>query len=162
MDDLLKSHEKYIAKGVKYMETQNPHTVVLTCSDSRVIPEYIFDQDIGNFFTLRVAGNVLDDVVCESIEYAVAHFNVQRIIVMGHEKCGAVKATLDHYDNHDSKLINIIKRGINKSDEYNAAIKKNTLKQAKSISQHFKSVQVFAYVYKLNGELEHLKRFLTN
>lgn len=74
---------------------QHPYAVVVTCSDSRVPPELIFDQALGNIFVIRVAGNVLDAVALGSIEYAVEHLNTKLIVVMGHEKCGAVKATVD-------------------------------------------------------------------
>jgi carbonic anhydrase len=75
---------------------QDPFAVILTCADSRVIPELIFDQSIGDLFVIRVAGNILDDSVLASIEYAVAVLRIRLIVVMGHEGCGAVKAAIDH------------------------------------------------------------------
>jgi carbonic anhydrase len=69
---------------------QQPHTVILSCMDSRVPPEIIFDQGIGNIFVLRVAGNVEDDNVLGSMEYAVEHSGSKLIVVMGHNHCGAV------------------------------------------------------------------------
>lgn len=74
---------------------QSPFAVVLTCSDSRVPPEIIFDQGIGDIFVLRVAGNVVDDLVIGSIEYAVAHLSVRLILVLGHNNCGAVNAAIE-------------------------------------------------------------------
>jgi carbonic anhydrase len=73
---------------------QHPSAVVLSCSDSRVPPEYIFDQGLGDLFVVRVAGNVADPVALGSIEYAVEHLHVPLVIVMGHDNCGAVSATL--------------------------------------------------------------------
>lgn len=73
---------------------QKPQAVVLTCSDSRVPPEIIFDQGLGDLFVVRTAGNVADAVAIASIEYAVAHLGVRLILVLGHESCGAVAATL--------------------------------------------------------------------
>ena len=73
---------------------QTPFAVVLTCSDSRVAPELYFDQGIGSQFVIRNAGNVLDDHVIGSIEYAVEHLHVGLIVVVGHAKCGAVAATV--------------------------------------------------------------------
>ncbi|HEV2695871.1 MAG TPA: carbonic anhydrase [Verrucomicrobiae bacterium] len=73
---------------------QNPFAIVLTCSDSRVAPELVFDQGLGDLFVIRNAGNVLDDHVIGSIEYAVDHLHVPLIIVVGHEKCGAVSAAV--------------------------------------------------------------------
>ncbi len=73
---------------------QQPHTIVLSCSDSRVPPELVFDQGLGELFTVRVAGNVLGAATVASIEYAVEHLGSRLIVVMGHESCGAVKAAL--------------------------------------------------------------------
>lgn len=74
---------------------QEPFAVVLTCSDSRVVPEVLFDMGLGDIFGIQVAGNVLDDVVLGSIEYAVAHLNTKLVMVLGHEKCGAVTAAVE-------------------------------------------------------------------
>lgn len=73
---------------------QKPHAIVLSCADSRVPPEIIFDQALGEIFTIRVAGEALDSSVIASIEYAVEHLGSKLLIVMGHTQCGAVKATL--------------------------------------------------------------------
>lgn len=75
---------------------QRPFAVVLSCSDSRVPPELIFDQTLGKLFVIRVAGNVLDDDTIGSIEYAIEHFHSSLIVVMGHENCGAIKAAIDN------------------------------------------------------------------
>ncbi|MGE0076464.1 MAG: carbonic anhydrase [Bacteroidales bacterium] len=69
---------------------QKPHSVVIACMDSRVPPEIIFDQGIGNIFSIRVAGNVEDENVLGSLEYAVEHTGSKLIVVMGHSHCGAV------------------------------------------------------------------------
>jgi carbonic anhydrase len=71
---------------------QHPHAIVLSCSDSRVPPEIVFDQKLGEVFTVRTAGEVIDDSVIGSIEYAVEHLGSRLILVMGHTQCGAVKA----------------------------------------------------------------------
>jgi len=73
---------------------QAPFAIVLTCSDSRVAPELFFDQGLGDLFVIRNAGNVLDDHVIGSIEYAVEHLHASLVIVVGHEKCGAVSAAV--------------------------------------------------------------------
>ncbi|MFA7227525.1 MAG: carbonic anhydrase [Melioribacteraceae bacterium] len=73
---------------------QNPFAVILTCSDSRVPPEIIFDQGLGDLFVIRTAGNLVDDIGLGSIEYAVEHLGVQLIVVLGHERCGAVEAAI--------------------------------------------------------------------
>ncbi len=71
---------------------QYPFAAILGCADSRVSPELIFDQDQGDLFVVRVAGNILDAGGLASLEYAVAHLQVRLIMVFGHEHCGAVKA----------------------------------------------------------------------
>lgn len=75
---------------------QKPFAIIVTCSDSRVAPEYIFDQGLGELFVVRVAGNVLNDVVMGSVEYAADHLGVQLVVMLGHEKCGAVAAAVEH------------------------------------------------------------------
>lgn len=73
---------------------QHPFAVVLGCADSRVPPELLFDQGLGDMFVVRDAGNVIDDEILGSIEYAVEHLGVQLVMVLGHEKCGAVSAAV--------------------------------------------------------------------
>lgn len=80
---------------------QHPFAVILCCSDSRVPPEIIFDQGLGDLFVVRTAGNIVDDVVLGSIEYGAEHLDIPLLVVLGHEKCGAVKATVEaHGDVH--------------------------------------------------------------
>ena len=73
---------------------QHPFACILSCSDSRVPPEIVFDEGLGDLFVVRVAGNIVDNAVTGSIEYAVEHLGTPVVVVMGHEKCGAVQATL--------------------------------------------------------------------
>src|SRR6266436_6545037 len=73
-------------------KSQHPFAVIVSCSDSRVPPEIVFDQGLGDLFIFRVAGNVIDDHGLGSIEYAVDHLNVRLIVVLGHQSCGAVQA----------------------------------------------------------------------
>lgn len=74
---------------------QHPFAVVLGCADSRVSPELLFDQGLGDLFVVRVAGNIVDDAILGSIEYAVEHLGTKLIVVLGHEKCGAVSAAIE-------------------------------------------------------------------
>jgi carbonic anhydrase len=76
----------------KLASGQSPYVIVLSCSDSRVSPEVIFDQNLGDLFVVRTAGNVADPVALGSIEYAVDHIHSPLLVVMGHTKCGAVTA----------------------------------------------------------------------
>src|SRR5258705_12468477 len=78
--------------------SQPPSTVVFGCADSRVAAEIIFDQGLGDMFVVRTAGHVIDSAVLGSIEYAVTVLNVPLIVVLGHDSCGAVKATLSAID----------------------------------------------------------------
>ncbi|MCK5072881.1 MAG: carbonic anhydrase [Bacteriovoracaceae bacterium] len=77
---------------------QNPFVTILTCSDSRVPPELIFDRGIGDLFVIRNAGNILDDVTIGTIEYAVEHLKTPLVVILGHQDCGAVKATIQGGD----------------------------------------------------------------
>lgn len=71
---------------------QKPYAVIVSCSDSRVIPEYIFSAGIGELFVVRVAGNVIDSHQLGSIEYALEHLGCRLVVVLGHTRCGAVSA----------------------------------------------------------------------
>jgi carbonic anhydrase len=76
-------------------KAQHPFAVVVCCSDSRLSPELIFDQGIGDLFVIRTAGNIISNIEMGSIEYAVEHLEAKLIVVMGHENCGAVKAFVE-------------------------------------------------------------------
>jgi carbonic anhydrase len=76
-------------------KSQKPYAIILTCSDSRLPPEIIFDKGLGEIFVVRVAGNIADPVVLGSIEYAAEHLGSPLVMVLGHERCGAVTATVD-------------------------------------------------------------------
>lgn len=78
---------------------QAPWAIVLSCADSRVVPELAFDAGLGELFILRVAGNIANTDTIASIEYAVAHLGTGVIVVLGHESCGAVGAALQGGDN---------------------------------------------------------------
>ena len=82
------------ARRAEVSTAQHPVAVVVGCADSRVPPEAIFGQGIGNLFVIRVAGNVVDDTVLGSIEYAVDHLGATLVVVLGHERCGAVEAAV--------------------------------------------------------------------
>ncbi len=77
------------------VDGQHPFACVLGCADSRVPPEIVFDDGLGDIFTIRTAGEVLDSSVIGSIEYAVEHLHVPLVVVLGHANCGAVSATID-------------------------------------------------------------------
>ncbi|MDU3802269.1 carbonic anhydrase [Paraclostridium bifermentans] len=114
---------------------QKPYAVILTCSDSRVVPENIFYTGLGELFVIRVAGNVVDDTVLGSIEYAITKLDVPLVVVMGHDDCGAVKVASEK--NINGKLETIVKKikpsyekaklqGGSQEEIYNNAAKFNT------------------------------------
>jgi carbonic anhydrase len=86
------------ARQKELVEGQHPFAVILGCADSRVPPELLFDQGLGDLFVIRVAGNIVDDAILGSIEYAVVHLRTKLILVLGHEKCGAVSAAIEGGD----------------------------------------------------------------
>lgn len=86
----LKKIKEYAQKG------QSPKAVILCCSDSRAPVEMIFDQDIGDLFVIRVAGNIVAPSLVGSVEFAISTFGTSLIVVMGHTECGAIQATLEY------------------------------------------------------------------
>jgi len=91
------------ARRAEVAKGQHPFASVLACSDSRTPPEIIFDRGLGDIFTVRVAGNVADQVVIESLDYSVKHLGVRVVMVLGHRRCGAVIAAVEGHeeDNED-------------------------------------------------------------
>ena len=159
---------------------QNPHSIVLSCIDSRVVVEQVFDQALGDIFVARVAGNFVNTDIAASMEYACGVAGSKLIVVLGHEGCGAVKAACDNVElgNITSLLSNItpavdVVKGSASSPHdstnstfVNAAIDENvtqTIDQIRSISPILKDledkgqIQIKGGVYKLaSGEVEWL------
>ena len=96
--DMPEHPSQSIADRARLTRGQKPTAVLFGCADSRVAAEIIFDQGLGNMFVVRTAGHVFDSAVLGSIEYAVTVLNVPLIVVLGHDSCGAVKATLGALD----------------------------------------------------------------
>jgi len=94
----------------EHAEHQYPPVTVLSCADSRVPPELIFDHSIGDLFVVRVAGNVVDEFALASIEYAIVKGYTKLIVVMGHERCGAVEAAIDGTKLPSDALNNLVAR----------------------------------------------------
>ncbi len=89
-------------------DKQNPFSVIITCSDSRIPPTIIFDQGLGDLFIIRLAGQVLTKEAIGSIEYAVEHLNVKLVMILGHNNCGAVKAAMSDYSNEGENLKSLL------------------------------------------------------
>lgn len=111
---------------------QHPIAIVLSCADSRVTPEVVFDQGLGDLFSIRVAGNVPTDDVIASMEYAVEHLGSRLIVVMGHQRCGAVEAAMKGgaADGHLPVLLDWIKPAVEmarsvKEDPLDFAVRAN-------------------------------------
>ena len=103
LQQLLDGNRRYVSNAAEHPDQrpsaadQHPIAAILSCSDSRVPPEIIFDQGIGTIFVSRVAGNTYNNLVLESLAYSVMHLGVRLIVVMGHDQCGAVKAAISSY-----------------------------------------------------------------
>jgi len=97
--------------------TQHPHATILSCADSRVVPEIIFDQGLGDLFDIRVAGNVASDIELASIEYAAEHLHSPLVVIMGHQKCGAVTAAAESGEaaGHLPSLLALIRPAIERA-----------------------------------------------
>jgi carbonic anhydrase len=138
---------EYSSQIKKHISGQNPKIAVLACADSRVVPEFIFNKNIGELFVVRVAGNVaMDSSIITSLEYAVNHLNVSHLIILGHTHCRAVKASEESKDDsialfeeikkcfslNNNHIIGNIKRQHNllfqRSDVISNAVKNDKLK----------------------------------
>jgi carbonic anhydrase len=82
------------AKRAETAQAQHPFAIILACADSRTGPEIIFDENIGDLFVIRTAGNLVDEHALGSVEYAVEHLGTRLVVVLGHQRCGAVTAAL--------------------------------------------------------------------
>jgi len=96
---------------------QNPHAEILSCADSRVPPEIIFDQGLGDLFVVRVAGNVATDTELGSLEYGAEHLHIPLLVVLGHESCGAVTAAVQGGppEAHIATLVKLIQPAVDKT-----------------------------------------------
>ncbi len=147
---------------------QNPYAVVVSCFDSRVTPNIVFNAGLGEIFDIRLAGNVVDDDALGSIEYGVAHANAPLIVVMGHESCGAVTAAYNKYtkgtavEGNIEEIVEEIEPSINKDKTLDDAIHTNVTNVANEIKndQIIKKlidsgkVKVVEAYYSLDGKVE--------
>jgi carbonic anhydrase len=107
-----------VARRAELATSQHPFAVVLGCADSRTSPEMLFDQGLGDLFVTREAGNVIDDHTLGTIEYAVEHLHVSLVVVLGHERCGAIAAARETIaihgkaDGHIDSLVQAIKPAV--------------------------------------------------
>ena len=111
---------------------QAPYALVVTCSDSRIVPDAVFSAGLGDLFVIRVAGNVIDAHQLGSIEYACKHLGTQLVVVMGHDHCGAVEAALHDDPNDDPEgfieyILDEVKRAIGEETDPLRASELNVL-----------------------------------
>lgn len=143
IERLLEGNRRYVRGRLKcfsrrrnFQTNQKPYAAILSCSDSRVIPERIFDTGPGDLFVARVAGNVFNEDIYASFEYALKCLGTRVIIVLGHSGCGAVEAALGKTTccsgslNCMPSLISKIKKGIKVGSEPDVAIRDNACHQA--------------------------------
>lgn len=111
--------KNFIVQREELAKAQNPHTIVVTCSDSRVSPEYIFDAGLGELFVIRAAGNVVDSVGLGTIEFAVKNFQPKQIVVMAHTSCAAVAAAVNGKteSNYINSILNLIFPAVDKAKQ---------------------------------------------
>ena len=155
--------DDYATLRKQLSDGQQPFAVVLCCSDSRVAPEIIFDQKLGDLFVIRNAGNVVDKHVLGSIEYAVEHLETSLVVVMGHSSCGAVTAT--HKGETLPANIMALAKHIRPSIDTSCCIDDNARRHAKRMAKliqgdpvvHHLHTQVTAAFYDLrSGKVEWL------
>lgn len=126
---------------------QAPWAIILSCADSRVVPELTFDTGLGELFVIRVAGNIANKATLASIEYAVAHLDVNLIVVMGHESCGAVTAAMaegDAESNNLKHLLDYIQPAIAacpQAQNVNEVVKKNAELTAEALAANSAIIQ---------------------
>lgn len=170
--EMLEKNDLGAARRQELASGQKPFAVVLTCADSRLTPEFIFNQGLGDLFVVRVAGNIVDPFELGSIEYAVEHLHVPLIVLLGHEKCGAVEAALgeEKPPGNLGKLIAEVNIGkdlpAGKDAALAAAIKNNVVHQTRLLTERSdiikehvakKEVRIVSGVYQLgSGNVEWL------
>jgi carbonic anhydrase len=110
---------------------QKPFAIIVGCSDSRIPPEILFDQGIGDLFVIRLAGNIVDDAALGSIEYAVDHLGTRLVVVLGHEKCGAVTAAAGGGEAHGhiSSIVDLIQLAVVRAKDLSGNLVDNAIRE---------------------------------
>ena len=159
----LSDKDSYIEDRKRLSEGQHPFAVVLCCSDSRVAPEIIFDQKLGDLFVIRNAGNVIDKHVLGSIEYAVEHLGTSLVVVMGHSCCGAVTATHlgETLPDNIMAIARRIRPSINTTDGIDDNARRHAARMARWIQRdplvkHLNALVVSAFYDLESGKVEWL------
>lgn len=133
---------------------QKPYAVIVTCSDSRVIPEYIFSAGIGELFVIRVAGNVIDNHQLGSIEYAAEHLGCKLVVVLGHTQCGAVGAAVKQNTGYVKFITDEISRAIcGETDAVKASVLniKQSVRKIKELLKETEGLQICGALYRTDS-----------
>ena len=149
-DNALKQRRDELVKG------QYPEVLVITCSDSRVVPEMIFDCSLGDIFVIRTAGNVINEGELATVEYAIEHLKVKRIVVLGHTHCGAIHTTIkEETGMYLEPILGRIKKNIGDTHDELSASKINALKEVEYIKEKFPTYKgvVEAKIYDIENSL---------
>ena len=156
-------HDNALLRRLTSEQGQHPYAVVVTCSDSRVIPEDIFMCGIGELFTIRVAGNVMGRHQLGSIEYAAGHLGCRLVLILGHTGCGAIHATISRATGGFVQTITEeIRRAIGEEQDENAATYKNVLRSMRIVKSAFEGKAGFEEVAVLGGVYDiESKRLIT-
>src|SRR5216110_140892 len=146
------------ARRKETVQGQHPFAIIVGCADSRTPPELIFDQNLGDLFVVRTAGNLVDDYALGSIEYAVEHLGTRLIVVLGHERCGAVTAALSggSAPGHINSLVRDIQPAVvaskgKKGDALDNAIHENDAEVAAKIRKQAELGDLAAQVRIIEG-----------
>lgn len=145
-DKKLENRRNELVKG------QHPKLLVITCSDSRVVPEFIFNATLGEIFVIRTAGNVINEGELATVEYAIEHLKVEHIVVLGHTHCGAIHATImGEQGKYMDPILNRIKHNIGTIQDELVATLINAEKEANFIREKFPEYQgkVEAKIYNI-------------
>lgn len=159
------------ARRAEIAQGQNPFAIILGCADSRVSPEIIFDQNLGDIFVDRNAGNLVDEHTLGTIEYGGVHLGVRLIVVLGHERCGAVQAAVasDSAPGHIQSLVRDIQPAVQAvkgkpGDQVHLAVVEHARLMAERIRKEAnfgdlaKDVKIISAVYDLDtGKVEFAK-----
>ncbi len=183
LDRLMQGNERYVQDDLQHpnrtlerrqaiVSMQEPFATIVGCADSRVSPEIVFDQGVGDLFVVRVAGNVIGPLELDSIEYSVLHLHSSIILVLGHENCGAVAAVINGTVQDIENVAELIQPAVqvarkkNPSNLLEASIKANAIRmkdyllKTPVIQRHVanKDLEVYAGYYHLeSGVVELLK-----